>query len=256
MPGLSKIIRDRHTTREPFDADRPIAKPELKQILDAARWAPTPNNMQNFDILLVDDKLQLEAIGKIPADMSERFLRENYAQLSPSDEELKIKKTGMLASAFPEAWTNPEAWSPDSDYRYQLTFLGRSVQETPLLLVMLYDGSKHAPGETRDFPGTHRPGLCPGEHVADERVVGNWIPCPHCLCRWRSRTEGADRTAYPVPYEGGLRVRSRISEAARGQFHAGTSRYRGFCPPQPVWHEGHCLESDPRLAKSRAYFHL
>ena len=153
MSGLSKIIRDRHTTREPFDSRRPIARHDLKMILEAACWAPTPNNMQNFEILIVDDKEQLEAVGEIPAEMSESFLRDNYEQLSFSHDELRIKKTGMLASVFPETWTNPEAWTPDSDYRTQHTFLGRSVQETPLLLVVLYDGDRHAPGETRDFPG-------------------------------------------------------------------------------------------------------
>lgn len=153
MSRLIKLIRERHTTREPFDATRPIGRTELKMILEAARWAPTPNNMQNFEIVLVDEQEPLEAIGKIPAEMSEHFLRENYAQLSFSDDELRIKKAGMLASVFPEAWTNPEAWNPESDYRSQLTFLGRSVQETSLLLVVLYDEGSHAPGEARDLSG-------------------------------------------------------------------------------------------------------
>jgi nitroreductase len=153
MPGLLKVIRDRHSTRGSFDPSRPIAMPDVKKILEAARWAPTPNNMQNFEIIVVDGKEQIEAIGKIPAEMSEYFLRENYAQLSFSEDELRIKKVGMLASVFPKAWTNPEAWSPDSDYRSQLTFLGRSVVETPLLLVVLYDGGKRAPGSEGDLLG-------------------------------------------------------------------------------------------------------
>lgn len=153
MPGLLKVIRDRHSTRGSFDSGRPIAKSELTQILEAARWAPTPTNMQNFEILIVDEKEQIEAIGKIPAEMSEYFLRENYAQLSFTEDELRIKKTGMLANTFPPAWTNPEAWTPDSDYRSQLTFLGRSVAETPLLLVVLYDGDRRAPGSQGDSLG-------------------------------------------------------------------------------------------------------
>ena len=85
--------------------------------------------------------------------MSEYFLRENCAQLSFSEDELRIKKTGMLASNFPGAWTNPEAWSPNSDYRSQSTFLGRSVQESPLLLVFLYDARNRAPGCEGDMLG-------------------------------------------------------------------------------------------------------
>jgi nitroreductase len=153
MSALLKLILNRHTTRGAFDANRPIAKPDLKMILDAARWAPTPNNMQNFQIMVVDQREPLEAIGKIPAEMSEAFLRENHAQLSFTEDELRIKKKGMLAETFPKAWTDPEAWNPTSDLRSQLTFLGRSVQETPLLLVVLYDGGEHTPGEEKDLPG-------------------------------------------------------------------------------------------------------
>jgi nitroreductase len=153
MAELSEIIRDRHSTRGSFDPNRPIAKPQLKLILDSARWAPTPNNMQNFEIIIVDNKDQLEAIGKIPAEMSEEFLRENYEQLSFSEGELRIKKKGILANTFPGAWTSPEAWSPDSDARSQLTFLGSSVQETLLLLVVVYDASKRAPGSEGDALG-------------------------------------------------------------------------------------------------------
>jgi nitroreductase len=150
MPAIAELIRDRHSTRGAFDCSRAIARPQLKAILEAAQWAPTPTNMQNFEIVIVDAAEQLEAIGKIPAQMSERFLRENYAQLSFSEAELSIKKTGMMASAFPKQWTDPEAWSPDAEPRSQLTFLGRSVLETPLMLVVLYDGDKRAPGSDGD----------------------------------------------------------------------------------------------------------
>jgi len=153
MSKLAEIIRDRHSSRGSFDPDRPIAKPQLKRILEAARWAPTPNNMQNFEIIIVDNKEQLGDIAKIPAEMPEAFLRENYATLSFSEEELRIKKTGMLASTFPPAWTSPEAFSPDSDYTSQLSFLGSSVKATPLLLVVIYDASKRAPGSEGDAVG-------------------------------------------------------------------------------------------------------
>jgi nitroreductase len=77
IADILKTIQERHTTREPFDRDRPVTREDLKLILEAARWAPTANNMQNFEILLVDAKDRLEAIAKIPAEMSEAFLREN-----------------------------------------------------------------------------------------------------------------------------------------------------------------------------------
>jgi nitroreductase len=153
MTNIQKTIRERHSTRGPFDPDRPVAKSDIKLILDAARWAPTAHNMQNFEILLVDDKERLDAIAQIPAEMSQAFLRENYEQLSFSKGELQIKKTGMLADMFPPAWINPEAWSSDSDFTSQLSFLGRSVGETQLLIIVLYDSRKRAPGSEGDFLG-------------------------------------------------------------------------------------------------------
>ena len=43
-----------------------------------------------------------------------------------SEAELRKRKFGTLATIYPRAWVDPEAWSPDSDYRSQLTYLGRA----------------------------------------------------------------------------------------------------------------------------------
>ena len=93
MSEILKIIQERQSARAPFDPNRPISKEDLKQILEAARWTPTAHNMQNFEVILVDDKEVLEKIGNIKSRISEEFLRENYEQLSFSKEELLKKKT-------------------------------------------------------------------------------------------------------------------------------------------------------------------
>jgi len=153
MSDIIRVIRSRHSTRGAFDLTRPIARELQELILEGAQWAPTPTNMQNFEVVVVDDKEQLDAIGRVPADMSEQFLRETYAHLSFSDSELREKRTGMLANSFPDTWTNPEAWNPESDYRSQLTFLGRAIGDTPLLMLVLYDATKRAPASERDSVG-------------------------------------------------------------------------------------------------------
>ncbi len=56
MSDVLKVIRERHSSRVPFDPNRLPSKEDLRKILEAARWTPTAHNMQNFDIVVVDDK--------------------------------------------------------------------------------------------------------------------------------------------------------------------------------------------------------
>jgi nitroreductase len=147
------LLHRRHSARGPFNPDRAVTTRQIKLILEAARWAPTPDNMQNFAIVVVDDKKRLDAIAKIPAEMSETYLRETYEHVSFDEAELSRKKTGTLANIYPRAWTDPEAWNPDSDLRSQLTLLGTAVLEPQVLLVVLYDSSKHSPDSKGDALG-------------------------------------------------------------------------------------------------------
>jgi nitroreductase len=66
---------------------------------------------------------------------------------------LAKKKTGLLSSIFPAAWTNPEAWRPDSDYRSQLAFVHDWMRETPMLLIAFHDKRMRAPGSEGDSLG-------------------------------------------------------------------------------------------------------
>lgn len=148
MRSLMKLIQKRQSARESFDPGRQIPGSDLKLILEAARWAPTAHNMQNFDIVVVDDKEQLKAIESIEAVVPEAFLRENYAQLSFSEKDLQVKGTGVLASMFPPEWTNPNAWQQSLGFFPRHSFLGRATQKSPL-----HDARKRAPASEGDVLG-------------------------------------------------------------------------------------------------------
>lgn len=104
---LADLIRRRCSAREPFDPDRRVNEPDLLRILEAAQWAPTAHNMQNFEIVVIDDRAVLKTIGTVRTVPSEIFLRENYLQLSFSEEELLRRRTGLLAEMFPPQWRVP-----------------------------------------------------------------------------------------------------------------------------------------------------
>jgi len=149
---LAQIIRGRHSERVVSDADRRPSEADLEAILEAARWAPTAHNMQNFEIVIVDDPATLAAISCVQAPISTEFVRENYAQLSFSEEELIRKGTGMLASMFPPSWRVPDA-EPEHDAEFDHAFLDSTMRSCPVVLIVVCDTRRRAPASAGDVLG-------------------------------------------------------------------------------------------------------
>ena len=152
MNEMLKIIQERQSARVPFDPNRQVSKENLNKILEAARWTPTAHNMQNFEIIVVDDKAVLEKVGGIKSHISEEFLRENYEQLSFSREELLKKKTGILGAMFPPDWVDPAKISEAVKKATPMP-LTQSIRGSPTLLLVVYDSRKRAPASHGDVLG-------------------------------------------------------------------------------------------------------
>ncbi|WXG46936.1 MAG: nitroreductase family protein [Candidatus Atabeyarchaeum deiterrae] len=152
MSDVLKLMQQRQSTRVPFDPNRPVDKEDLRKVLEAGRWAPTAHNMQNFEILVVDDKELLEKIGNIKSRISAEFLRENYEQLTLSEEELLRKKVGILGTMFPPSWRNPAKL--DEVVRESApSLLNQSIRGSPMLLILIHDSRKRAPASEGDVLG-------------------------------------------------------------------------------------------------------
>ncbi|MFX0029394.1 MAG: nitroreductase family protein [Candidatus Hermodarchaeota archaeon] len=148
--SILELIKNRRSRRSSYDLDRPVSKESLNNILEAARWAPTPHNMQNFEIIVIDDKEILQAIGNIKFTISNELIRENYQQLSFSEEEFLRKKVGVLGTRLPPAFRNPNG-IPENE---KMTFpLGRNIQASSYLLIIIYNPNKRAPASPGDFLG-------------------------------------------------------------------------------------------------------
>jgi len=153
MQEVLKLIQDRQSARALFDSKRPIAQQNLRQILEAARWSPTAHNMQNFEIIVVDDKKLLEALGNIKYTISETFIKENYQQLSFSEEELLRKKVGLLGTMFPSALRTPDVKPDNTTNEKMISFLERPIRTSPVMLIVVYDPNRRAPASEGDFLG-------------------------------------------------------------------------------------------------------
>ena len=152
MSEILKVIQDRHSSRAPFDQGHAPSKHDLMQILEAARWAPTAHNMQNFEIVVVDDKKHLKELGNIESKISEDFLRENYQQLLFSEEELLQKKVGILGTMFPPSWRTSGDWGKVARESEPST-LDQTIKGSPMLLIVTYDPRKRAPASENDALG-------------------------------------------------------------------------------------------------------
>jgi nitroreductase len=152
MSSLIGTMKQRKSTRVPFDPRHQIDEESIRRIMEAARWAPTPHNMQNFEIVAVDDKALLRKLGRITSRVSEEFIRENYDQLSFSRKELSRKRVGILGAYFPASWRNPAKFRSVARNGPPRP-LSETVDGSPLLLIVVYDRTKRAPASEGDFLG-------------------------------------------------------------------------------------------------------
>jgi nitroreductase len=151
MRDLLEVMWQRHTCRAAFDPNRKISEPDLQRILDAARWAPTAHNMQNFEIIAVDNEQYLAAIRAIRLAPAETFVRESSRHLSFSEAELLRRRTGLLASMFPESWQEAEPGSDPAVASH--IYLGRTIEKCPMLLVVVQDSRLETPATEGDSLG-------------------------------------------------------------------------------------------------------
>ncbi len=153
MIDLLELMTRRHSSRVAYDPARPVSRAALSRLLEAARWAPTAHNMQNFEVVVVDDGPTLDQLGKIETELSETFIRENFHQLSFSEDELKKKKVGLLGTLFPPSWRRADATPQELERERGQASLHDTIQASPAVLVMLYDPRRRAPASEGDFLG-------------------------------------------------------------------------------------------------------
>jgi nitroreductase len=153
MTDLLTLIKERHSSRVFFHPNRPVKKGDLYKIMEAASWAPTAHNMQNFEVMLVDDKNIIKSIAEIKAPISLTFVRENYKQMSFSEAELERRKVGVLGSTFPPAWRKANIKKADLKESDRNSFMAEELNSTPVLGIVLYDPSRRAPASEGDFLG-------------------------------------------------------------------------------------------------------
>jgi nitroreductase len=153
MQELMQLIENRQSARGLFDPERAIPAEDMGKILEAARWTPTAHNMQNFEIVVVDDKQLLSAISEIKVPADPTFIKENYPQLSFTEDELRRKKTGIMGTMFPKSWQTPDPSLEDIENEGRGAYMAKQIVSCSAILFVLYDPSRRAPASEGDFLG-------------------------------------------------------------------------------------------------------
>jgi nitroreductase len=153
MQELMQLIENRQSARGLFDLERTIPAADMEQILEAARWTPTAHNMQNFEIVVVDDKQLLTAISEIRVPVDLTFIKENYPQLSFTEDELRRRKTGIMGTMFPKSWQTPAPDLEEIKNEDRSAYMAKQIVSSSAILFVLYDPSRRAPASEGDFLG-------------------------------------------------------------------------------------------------------
>jgi nitroreductase len=135
---LLAVIAARRSSRGRFDPGRRVDERDVVRIVEAARWAPTAHNQQNFELVIVDDPAVIDELGELRAPVSRAYVEDTLALCSWSLDELFARRVGVLGTEFPPAWHGSE---PDDARR-----LAASIAGAPLLIFVLHDPSRRPPG--------------------------------------------------------------------------------------------------------------
>ena len=167
--GIFDAIAARRSHRGRFQ-DRPIRSDDLDQLLEAARWAPSPFNVQPWELLIIR-----EIEGKTAlADLTEKcvteqfkdskFLDDNRRWVRLTSEEWEKNRDGVLLAdhvnlpqTFTEHSTTLKPLLKNAKHLGILGYLGAGkiaakeisnlVRTSPLLILVLMNTDRRPPGE-------------------------------------------------------------------------------------------------------------
>ena len=176
MQELMQLLENRQSARGLFDPERAIPAEDMGKILEAARWTPTAHNMQNFEIVVVDDKQLLAAISEIKVPVDPTFIKENYPQLSFTEDELRRRKTGLMGTRFPKSWQTPDPDMEAIQKEGTGAFMARQIVASSAILFCVLRSEPPGAGLGGRFPGHHQSRLRDGKHVVDGQLARNRRP--------------------------------------------------------------------------------
>ena len=165
---ILKIITRRRSYRGKF-IDKPIAQSDIEQLIEAAQWAPSPFNIQPWELILITSKEKKEALAELTAKSiiaqfkDSSFLADNGEWMRLTIEEWKKRGDGVLIDDhvnLPDFINDTSKLRPLIKNLKHLRILGclgagklpakdfaELVRQAPLLILILINKKRRSPGE-------------------------------------------------------------------------------------------------------------
>jgi len=169
MEFMDVVLR-RRTYRKHF-VDRPISQSDLDTIIEAARWSPSPFNIQPWEILVVTKQESKDAVAKLVIDSMSaqmadaKFLHDVSKWMRLSKDEWLNRGDGVMIDDhldIPGFIKDKTRLRPILNNAKNMSFLGKLgagkigashfadlIRKSPLILIVLLKRHKKSPGENR-----------------------------------------------------------------------------------------------------------
>ncbi|MGB9597151.1 MAG: nitroreductase family protein, partial [Candidatus Poribacteria bacterium] len=169
MEFIEAVLK-RRTNRDHF-INKPISQEDIDTIIESARWAPSPFNIQPWEIIIVTNQEGKDALANLvknsmSAQMGDpRFLYDVSQWMSLSDDEWRKRAEGVMIDDhidLPEFIKDKTKLKPLLKNAKNMSFLGKIgfgkigaskfaelIREAPLIMIILLNKNKRSPGENR-----------------------------------------------------------------------------------------------------------
>ena len=169
MEFMSAVLK-RRTYRDHF-VDKPISQDDLDAIIESARWAPSPFNIQPWEILIVTQQESKNALAELvlksmSAQMGDaRFLYDVSQWMSLTKDEWEKRGEGVIIDdhvEVPDIIKDRNMLKPLLKNAKNMSFLGKLglgkigaskfvdlIRKAPLIMIILMNKQKKSPGENR-----------------------------------------------------------------------------------------------------------
>ncbi|MHA1784986.1 MAG: nitroreductase family protein [Candidatus Helarchaeota archaeon] len=140
--NFQELVKYRRSSRWMYSSKKQIPDDDLKKILEAARWAPTPHNRQPYEIIVVTNKKIIKELSEVEFRLSKREVDE-HASWTFSVEELETKGIGVQEDVLPkfvlDLQERPELINDDEFWKRTMKLYSLLIQASSALLFILYD---------------------------------------------------------------------------------------------------------------------